>query len=636
MSNLQLTCPKCSQQIIIRRPSAKRATVRCSGCGNAFTFNVPAPQAPAPDPLFMDFAGGSRHGPSAPSSPTPLPPGGVPGRPSVHSVHGVASVRGATRGSTTGKHTGQWIAPVLIGTCLLFGTAVSGVGVWMLLAKSSILPSTVALFDSPRSILETAGSNDLELQRLVGGLSTSAVSPETRTKIEELTVESMRLIARAVRLDPLSEDEARGLSGVGGGDEASRDGPAGPLNETDMESMHSKLNELPESDRMIMRAMVSAALKSNSFVREYLRCGHLELPASGTPGEQIKVKQIELLRELNQLGANVVMKIEPDFSDQPKSEEEVQSFLDGIYGPIVDDVAALAERMHALAATRYRIPKDQVGDPDQFDEIMYYTQKAQGSVLVANLALIRSKAKIVEPLSEFLTASKDVDRAAVGLQPKRLAAAEEEQQRREGERLRKEQDRKERIARQARELDQQLQQEKQQAELNRDKLAMAQGTSDERTADQHVDDSASSAPGFGPRFGPRFGPGGMSDSRPSSRFGPQFGPPSGFGNRGSAQPPRDGRPTRPSGPRRAPTAPFIEPGTGVTITMDDTSSIDTSTLPKKFLEALNVGVQSTVSNGKLTLRLAYEGPLVNVIELIDFGRVISSDEPTRTIKVVAE
>ena len=55
--------------------------------------------------------------------------------------------------------------------------------------------------------------------------------------------------------------------------------------------------------------------------------------------------------------------------------------------------------------------------------------------------------------------------------------------------------------------------------------------------------------------------------------------------------------------------------------MDDTSSVDTSSLPKKFLDALKVGVQSRISNGKLTLRLAYNGPLDNVVKLIDFGDV---------------
>lgn len=622
MSNLQLTCPKCSMQIIIRRPSAKRATVRCRGCGNAFTFRVPAAKTPKPDPLFTDFAGGGLPSPNRPPAQTP---GGLSTRPANRGT----DVRSAPR-----KPARHWIGPLLIGSCLLVGTAASGVGAWMLLSKTSILPSAVSLFDSPRSVLDAAHANDLELQRLVNTLAATTVPQESRTRIEELTIDSMRLIARAVLLAPLSVEEAQGLSQDGSGDPAMVETPEGPLSETDIEAMRSKLNELPESNRMIIRALVSTGLKSNSLAREYLRFGHLELPSSGTPGERIKVRQIELLRELNRLAAKVVMKIEPDFSEKPKSEEEVKLFLDEIYGPIVDDVDGLAEQMHQLAAERYQVTKDQVGDPDQFDEIMYYTQKVQGSVLIANLALIRSKAKIVEPLSEFLTASKDVDRASVGLKPKRLVAAEEEQQRIADERIRKEQERKDRIAMQERELDEQLRQEKQQADSSREQVAMnssAQGADGQRAEDQASGDPSQSGPGFGPRFGPRFGPGGMSDGRfgPGSRRGPQFGPPSGFGNRGSAasnQPPRGG-PSRRAGP------PVIEPGTGVTITMDDISSVDTSKLPKKFLQALQVGVQSTVSNGKLTLRLAYHGPLDNVIKLIDFGKVISSDEKTRTIKL---
>ncbi len=158
-------------------------------------------------------------------------------------------------------------------------------------------------------------------------LAATSVPPETQTKIEELTIDSMRLIARAVLLAPLGEEEARSLSGDGGGDPATDEAPVGPLSEIDTDAMRDKLDELPESNRLTIKAMVSAGLKSNSFAREYLRFGHLKLPSSGTQGEQIKVKQIELLRELNKLAAKVVMKIDPDFAEKPKTEEEVTTVL---------------------------------------------------------------------------------------------------------------------------------------------------------------------------------------------------------------------------------------------------------------------------------------------------------------------
>ena len=499
-------------QIIIRRPNAKRATVRCRGCGNTFTINVPAPKAPKPDPLFTDFGGDGIPAPTAPPTRAPLPPR----RPASQRPSGGPTARSGPRRSAN-----RWVAPVLIGTGLLIVTAASGVGVWMLLAKTSILPSTVSIFDSPRAILDTANANDLELQRLVNEFSGTTVPPEKRQRIEELSVESMRLITRAVLLAPISDQEARALGGDSGTQEEANETAEGPLSESDKEAMRDKIQDLPESERMTMRATVGAGLNSNAFVREYLRFGHLELPSSGTQGEQIKVRQIELLRELNEAAAKVVMKIEPDYSGQPKTDEEFTQFLDEIYEPILDHVGELAEKMHDLAAKRYQVPKDQVGDPDQFDEIMYYTEKAQGRVLVANVALIRSKAKIVEPLSEFLTASKDVDRASVGLKPKRIAAAEEEQQRLEEERLRKEQERKDRIASQERERDEQLRKEKQLADSTRDKLAMnstPQETSDRSTGEQPGNDPTQRVPGFGPRLGSRFGPGGMSDGR----FGPMF------------------------------------------------------------------------------------------------------------------
>ena len=637
MSNLQVTCPKCSLRVIIRRPSANRATVRCRRCGTAFTFQVPAAKESELDPLFTDFAGGGMPGPASqvpasqvPASPRPAsrPASNRPVSPRTPISPGAAARRAPSRPPS------NWISPVLIGSSLLFVTLFAGVGAWMLLSKTSILPSAVTLFDSPRSILDAAHANDLELQRLVNTLGTTSVPPQTQSEIEELSVDSMRLIARAVLLAPLDEEAARRLSGDGDSGPAADEAPVGPLSETDTEAMRDKLNELPESNRLTIRALVSAGLKSNSLAREYLRFGHLKLPSSGTPAEQIKVKQIELSRELNQLAAKVVMKIDPDFSEKPKTEEEIKQFLDEIYGPIVDDVAELAEKMHQLAATRYQVAGDQVGDPDQFDEIMYYTQKAQASVLVAKLALIRSQAKIVEPLSEFLTASKDVDRASIGLKPKRLAAAEEERQRNEEERIRKEQDRKDRIALQSRQRDQQLRQEKQQADANLDKSAA--NSSPQGSTGPLADDTRGGDPspvGPGTRFGPRFGPAGMSDGRfgPGSRIGPRRGPPEGFGNRGNVatNPPRGG-PNPPSGQRHS-SPPVIEPGTGVTITMDDTSSVDTSKLSMKFSRVLRVSVHSKVSNGKLTLRIAYNGPLDDVIKLIDFGEVISTDEKTRTI-----
>ncbi len=278
MSNLQVTCPKCSLRITIRRPSAKRATVRCRGCGNAFTFQVPAAKEPQPDPLFTDFAGGGLPGLSGPAAQAPLPPRRPASRSASRPANHGAAVRRAA-----GKPQSHWIGPVLIGTSLLVVTAVTGVGAWMLLTKTSILPSSVSLFDSPHAILDAAHANDLELQRLVNTLGTTEVLEETKTEIEKLTIDSMRLIARAVLLAPLGEEEARRLSGgVGGGDPAADEAPEGPLSESDTEAMHSKLNELPELNRMTIRAMVSAGLRSNSFAREYLRFGHLKLPSSGT------------------------------------------------------------------------------------------------------------------------------------------------------------------------------------------------------------------------------------------------------------------------------------------------------------------------------------------------------------------
>ena len=617
MSNLRLTCPACSQQITIRRPSGKRATVRCRSCGKAFTFDVPPAKEPDPDPLFTDFAGGGLPPVQPPNAAAPLRPATrrTPATQSPATQSPATQSRATQRPSAPHHGIGSrrpaapqrnWLAPFLIVSSLMVATAVIGVGTWMLLSNTSVLPATISIFDSASAIVAQADENDTELKRWVDENGPAAPTKESQSKLERLSVDSMRLVARAVLLAPLDENEARKISDRHvhaaddelAGDEAAEDGaPQGPLSDDQISAMRDKLNELPESDRMMTRALVGAALKSSAFTREYLRFGHRELPPSGTQGEQIKVKQIELLRQLNRLAAKVVMRIDPDYSNRPETEEEVTEFLDKIYGPIVDDVSLLADKMHRLAAARYEVPKEQVGDPDQFDEIMYYTELAQGSLLVANMALVQSKAKITKPLSDFMIASKDVDRAAMGLKPSRMAEQEAAQQQIESERIRREQERKDRIANQNRQQEEELRQEKLKADAERSLSARNQDSPAAPDLSSNVQPAdRARSPGFGPGFGPRFGPGRNSGDPnsgdpfgpPGSRAGSRFGPPAGFGNRGfGARGMGDGG-NRGGAAGRAgrPAPPVIEPGTGVTITMDDASSVNTSELSKTFSNAL--------------------------------------------------
>ena len=557
----------------------------------------------------------------------------------------------ASKGSR--KHVAT-IAAVI--ASVLIVVAVGSTAVWYIVSKTDLVPAAIVpesiatAFDSADTIVASANENDRELKRLVDALPSGSVSQEKIDEILEVSERSRRLLLRAVNVNLLSPSEANSIV-----DLDSQGNVIGPLTEEETDAMRDRLLTLPKNNQITLLNLVSGGLKSNEFVREYLHFGHLEIPTAANKGEQINARRVELLRDLNRLGADVILSADPDRGKVAKTKEESKQYLNELYGPIEDDVADLAEQMHLLAEARYQLPKAEVGDPDHLDEVLYYTQQIHGKVFIANLALVQHGASIVDPLGDFLRASADVDAARFGGKPSRIAKADEEKARQaEAERLREEE-------RQAK-----LAQAKREREAAANKAAEEQRAKQQQLAgsDSKAEDSVAankgpraSGPaaafgggrggppvGFGGRGGfagrgdtnragaPNFrGPPGGSMEGQSSR-GPGRGPTQGgFGPRGPRQ--GNGAQANPMGRGGSPPAANFE--TGTTIQMTGVENFDTLKYSKRFSEALGGSASVQIRNGDMVIRLQYDGPLKAVSELIDFGEVVKTDEATRTITVRA-
>lgn len=295
---------------------------------------------------------------------------------------------------------------------------------WLLFRHDpSILPGSIAgAFDSAEAVLETADANDMELKRLIDEIDEKTVSEEKIKAIAKVASASSRLIARAVQLDPLRESDVTKLVAD---DEDGR--LEGPLNEELIDSLREHILALPQQHRGSLISIASTGFGSAEFVREYLQFGHLQLGECDSEVEKIDREHIELLRELNRLGADVFLKLPREAPAEPLTGEQANAKLGEIYQPIHDDVASLTDQMYELAERRYRLPKERAGVKRQFDDVQYYTDQARARVFGTSLALVQHGAKIVGPLGEFAKASKDYESAVFGIMPSRVADAKQEQ-----------------------------------------------------------------------------------------------------------------------------------------------------------------------------------------------------------------
>ena len=398
-----------------------------------------------------------------------------------------------------------------------------------------------------------------------------------------------------------------------------------------MDAMRERLNEIPFKQRRMMPLILGVAFKRSEFVREYLRYGHLTLPEPSTEGERIAAQQIDLLRKANVVGAKVIESFDADSIEKIEDEKEALAFVNGIYRPYLDDISDLAKQMSELAEQRYKTPKEQAGNEKEYREILYYTRLVHSQMFGDTIGLKRdSGVEMFGPIADLLKASREVTAAARGTMPARLAEAEKERMRQEAEAAQKEKERQDRIAAESRKRDQEIAAEKKRAEDKRKaeaaKLAVAGGDrAAEKPAAMPDTDATASSPFRNPgsRFDPRRFGSGRTRPGPPSGMGPQpgmgprpdFGPRSRFG----------------ASPRSGPPPPATTPDGGVTITMENAGSLDTSRISKKFGKELGANASVRISNGDMTIRLGYKGSLDDVIKLIDFGKVASKDVEKRTI-----
>ncbi|MEM8668987.1 MAG: hypothetical protein AAGG48_15810 [Planctomycetota bacterium] len=532
----------------------------------------------------------------------------------------------------------KWLVPVVAVCGLLVLTGV-GAGVALKLTGNSILPPAIAaVFDSADAIRKDTDLND---QKIMKWVDEYLANPKPMKENEDLVLlrkESSHLMARAAVLDPLSVSEAQSLPGS----------IAGPISETERDALHDKLYERGNNERSFILSFIGTTFLQNDFTREFLETGHVALAESSIEGEQIEIEQIQLLREFNRLAAEIAI-AEYGNEKAVASQEEFKTYADALYEPLFDRTTAITEELHQLAERRFQLPKDQVGDRKKFREILYYVNQMRAQVLPNDLALLQSGAEIVKYVGKMRSASGEIEKAAAGIKPDRLAQAdaEREQAEAEAERERAERERQAQLAAEQRAAEQRAQEE----QMNEGQPA------DQPDANSLADNSSSqpdrpSGPGdalggsrgrppFGSGMGgSRFGGSGRGPGMSGPRGNPNRGNPGqgNFGSGGNAGGPSQGFIGGPSGPRygggNRPQPPKIDTTTGVTIKMLGGGSLKASDYTPQLSRTLNCPVNWSFSNGKLTIKLGYTGSLDDVVKLIKFGEVKSVDKENRTITLL--
>lgn len=680
---LRVTCPRCSTQLQVQRPNAALASVCCSGCKQNFTFRVPLAATTTEvafdgDASPFDFA----DLPAAPVSSGSPPPAAA--GPVMASRRPLATKPPIAGGSRThrpstrherstrpplSQRRRRWLPLVAIGGGAVSLLALVLIGGYLLVRLFPEAASHVSLFDSAEAIVQSADEVDREIIEIADQIESSADRQLLLEQLTEVTERAQRLVQRAVALSPLDPDRATALV-ADATDEA--DPFSGPLDERARETVLEQLQTLDDKRKPAFRALIVNASGKSRFVREYLQHGHLELPTPVFDGERIAAERVRSMREVNELLAKRVAKIDPDDykpeeGELPKTptDEESAARWNKIFGPIADDIDRIAERLFALAEARYELPESEVGNDEQYEEALFYADQARARIFAIPFLPDLQGVPFLDAFRSLAAASRDLDLANRGSLPSRLADAatrQAEAERIEQERLaRIEQDKRRRAA-EAEAI------ERQQAEQRRAEQVASRPPAEEDLVSGDPGSRADERggvpqrqPGFAAsgrpdRFGPsndffdqqsqRFGDDASADAAdedgwfvPSGRgfAGPTFRGPR-FRSRGSAGPdsrgpggpefggPRFRGPGFPGGFDRTP----IDTTTGVTIKMKDAVGISTGDVVKK-LSPLRSRTSASISNGELTVKTSYTGSLSKVAELIDFAEVDSIDEQNRTI-----
>ncbi|MEL6105272.1 MAG: hypothetical protein AAFU85_04515 [Planctomycetota bacterium] len=521
--------------------------------------------------------------------------------------------------------------PILVAASIAAVLIVLGGGLWFFLQQGggqllgNVLPGTI--FDSGDAVLRQANDSDQELIRLADQIATGEVR-ELRDAFVDRLLATRKLVFRSVRVSPLSGSQVEDLFG----DDASE----GPLNSEARERIVDQVNGLADGpDISVIRLSITQASANTDFIREYLEHGHLELPAATAEGERIARKRIEILRKFNRLLATRVEKGEarvnaemekkkaeaggemPTGPPDEKTQQEIAADIDAIFGPIADDVQNYADQLTELAESRYELEDSEVGDEEQYDELFFYCMRANGRIF-NKVGLLRGEgSEFIDAMKNVVTALQDQGRATRGVAPSTIAAVEREKE---------EADRKERarlagIAQEKRREDARVRREKEAEEERKRQMAMNETPIGSAAPGDLAMDESTAPSGFG------------SPLAGGNRFGGNRGPRGRFGNGGPGSFPTGPRGGAFGGGSSAPTP--IDTKTGFTIKMKDAQGLSTREISLKIQE-LKSSSRTRINNGELVVEGGYTGPLADVTKLIDFGKVVSVDEQTRTIVVERE
>lgn len=628
---LQVICPHCSAKLSIQRPNAERASITCVKCSQSFVAQVPkaAPQPPPPPaPATSDLA--NLDLPAAPLQQGPLPQ--APRQPAPFAGASSAPRAKKKRGHSTRNRNNK---PLLVVASIAVAVIVLGGGVWFFLRNGggqllgNVLPGTA--FDSGDAVLNEANRCDQELIRIASEIGTGEVR-ELRDALVDQLLASRKLVFRSVRVSPMDPAQAEALF--------AEDASEGPLDSDAIEKIVDQVKGLADGpDKAVIRLSITQASANTKFIREYLEHGHHELPTATAEGERIARQRIEIIRKFNRLLASRVEKSEakvnaemekqkaeaggemPVGPPDEKTQQEIAAEIDALFGPIADDVQSYADQMTKLAERRYELEESEVGDEEQYEELFFYSLRANGRIY-SRVGLLRGQgSEFVEAMQKMLTAIQDHGRAVRGVAPSTIAAIEREKE----EADRRERARLATIAEEKRQEDDRVRREKEAEEKRKQQVAMndaAKGSAapNDVAMDESMDPASAGSPfGGGSRFGGNRGPGGPFGSRGPGSFpmGPRGGS---FGGVSGSGPPA---------------SPPIDTKNGYTIKMKNAQGLSSRDISLKFQE-LKSSSQTRISNGELVVKGGYTGPLSDVTMLIDFGKVISVDEETRTIVVERE
>jgi len=574
-SQLQIICPECLDPFLVERPETEVASTRCPGCGHSFVFRVPKETPKA-----------------APSAAKSLTDVDLQQLPDLTSVPPAYQVPSHHRRKSPSRPIPVLPIAVFLG-CILF-IGLGSFAVWRWVRLPTELIDSFAIYDTPRSLLREANEQDLVVHKLLKSMSESS-APDDIEKLVQVQRDSRKLYYRVAQIEPLSSEQADDLFDPDNGE---MDPVLGVVGDSQRNEMVRWIGELPQGDRGRVRVLIGSSFAATDFLREYLHHGHLEPPRPVMETEKIDAKRLEILRELNGQIAAVTEKIFSRDVSKETTELEAKNKLRALMGPLHTHLKDASTQLEQLAKQRYELKDKDIGRKDGCKELVLYAEMLRDRVMLNPLVVQASDSELMDAMMRVRMAEDDYELARRGSMPRHLAILKDQEQKTKQRRERLESERQARLA--ARE---------------RDPAVTPFRSPTERASDSSQpwdsDSNSFSRPGGQVRWRDYFS---STDQ----------GMPEGMG-RG----PRGRR----SGYDQAEFESIVPEGEGVTITMKDVRQKTVQYFLDRFRD-MQTGMTANITNRRLTLRIAYDGPIQDIVKRIDFGIVTFVDEEARTITVV--